>query len=417
MNYQLEAQRTRPDFTVYIPKSIGESCVDGGNEHFLVEPLPGVPGGLFAIWTQSSFEGNPDQRIVFAKSTDGGKTWIEPTTVAGPKPPDLGMASWGFPLVSRSGRIYVIYSRHTGVNDVFTHTTAIMGCVCSDDCGATWSPEAILPMPRSCWDNPDPAIPPNWIVWQKPLRLPGGKYFTGFTHWVSPAVRPKAPRPEWWAEAAVVEFIRFENIDDNPAPKDVAITYLTPDKKALQVGLIGHPDVPAIQEPSWVPLPDGRLFAVMRSTRGYPVYAVSADNGETWSQPEPLRRYDDGPVMPHPCSPCPIYALDAKNFILFYHNHDGNFMGYTPAQTMLHRRPVCLARGEFRPEARQPVWFSEPWCFMDTGGVPMLRADMAMYASTTRDNDDLIIWYPDRKFFLLGKRVPREMVLNMATPK
>ncbi len=415
MNHILEVNRTAPDFITYIPKSSDGSTGDTGNEHFLVEALPG--GGLFAIWTQSSYEGHPDQHIVFTKSLDGGKTWPAPKTIAGPEPErGLGMASWAFPLVSRSGRIYVIFNRHIGVNDVFTHTTGLMACIYSDDQGETWSDQVLLPMPRSIWDNPDPKIPINWIVWQKPVRLSTGKYLAGWTHWVSPAVRPPAPRPEWWAEAAVVEFMRFENIDDDPAPEDLKITYLMSGEKALQVGLIGYPHVPVVQEPSWVEMPDGRLFVVMRTTLGSPYYSVSDDQGETWSLPEPLRQYDDGPVLPHPCSPCPIYRLNETNYVFFYHNHDGHFQHYTPSDSNQHRRPICLARAEFRPGARQPLWFSEPWFFMDNGGVPVLRADLAMYASTTPNEEGLVLWYPERKFFLLGKKVNEEMVLSLNVP-
>jgi len=45
------------------------------------------------------------------------------------------MASWGFPLVSNSGRIYVIYNQRIGVNDLFTHTTGLMAGIHSADAG------------------------------------------------------------------------------------------------------------------------------------------------------------------------------------------------------------------------------------------------------------------------------------------
>ncbi len=48
---------------------------------------------------------------------------------------------------------------------------------------------------------------------------------------------------------------------------------------------------------------------------------------------------------------------------------------------------------------------------MDNGGIelgPGKRADLAMYASTTPIEDGLILWYPERKFFLLGKKIELE---------
>jgi hypothetical protein len=288
-----------------------------------------------------------------------------------------------------------------------------MASIYSDDLGQSWSGEQIIPMPRSRWDNPDPAVPSNWIVWQKPLRLSQGKYYAGFTRWVSPAVRPPAPRQVWWAEASVVEFMRFENVDDNPQPSDLQISYFMSHEKAMQVGLVGFPDVPVVQEPSIVPLPDGRLFCVMRTTTGSPYYTVSTDEGVTWRKPEPLRQYDGGPLLPHPCSPCPIYSMDKGEYFFLYHNHDGHFAGWGPEDGTYHRRPTCLARGLFRPQARQPVWFSEPWYFMDHGGVSLLRGDLAMYASVTREEGGVVLWYPERKFFLLGKRIPRRLLAGM----
>jgi hypothetical protein len=38
------------------------------------------------------------------------------------------------------------------------------------------------------------------------------------------------------------------------------------------------------------------------------------------------------------------------------------------------------------------------------------RADLAMYASLTIRNGRRILWYPDRKFFLLGKIISDELL-------
>jgi len=49
---------------------------------------------------------------------------------------------------------------------------------------------------------------------------------------------------------------------------------------------------------------------------------------------------------------------------------------------------------------------------MDNGGVPLGfgqgRADLAMYASFTIRKGSQVLWYPDRKFFLLGQRITAE---------
>ncbi len=404
-----EELRTRPDFVVYCPKSTDGSSGDTGNEHFLV--FNGPDGSLMAVWTQSTREGASDQRIVFSRSDDGGVSWTEPKQIAGKgSSPTTKMASWGFPMVSASGRIYVIYNKHIGVDDIFSHTTGLMAGIYSDDCGKSWSEEQEIDFPKDeKWDNPDPAVPANWIVWQKPERLSEGKYYAGFTRWISPKVRAPAPMRVWWAEGAVVEFIRFENIDENPEPKDMSLSFFMTGEEALQMPLINHPEHTVIQEPSIVKLPDGRLFCVMRTTLGSPAYSVSNDEGKTWSKPVLLKYSDDGEKILHPCSPCPIYSVGEGKYLLFYHNHDGHFENWGPEDTSWHRRPIFITRGNFAANDTQPIRFSEPEFLMDNDGVALGadggRADLAMYASMTFDNGDAILWYPDRKFFLLGKRI------------
>ena len=148
-----EVERTHPDYRVYLPRSSDGSEGDSGNEHFLV--FDGPDGSLMVVWTQSTYEGRPDQHIVFSRSEDGGTTWSTPKTIAGggadPRT-GRGMASWGFPLVSGSGRIYVLFNQHIGLNDIFSHTTGGMGGIYSDDSGRTWSGIETVPMAGSSWD-------------------------------------------------------------------------------------------------------------------------------------------------------------------------------------------------------------------------------------------------------------------------
>jgi len=419
MDFDLEIRRTRPDFVVYQPGSDDGSTCDTGNEHFLV--FDGPDGSLMAVWTQSTREGMPDQRIVFSQSVDEGVTWAKPRLIAGTPPSEKGnMASWAFPMVSNSGRIYVVYSRHIGVNDVFSHTTGLMGCIYSDDAGQSWSDEQIVPMRRSIYDNTDPDVPANWIVWQRPNRYSEGKYIAGFTRWVSPAVRHPPPVDHWIAQESVVEFMRFENLDDDPEPVNLKLSWFAADDDALKQGFPGHPDVSVLQEPSMVLLPDERLFVTMRSPTGRAQHTVSDDRGVTWRPAAPLLQFDGGPELLHPNSPCPIYPIGNGRYLFLHHNHDGHIDQWGPFDTSWHRRPIYGRVGAFRPDAHQPLWFSPPKLLMDNEGVAIGagggRADMAMYASFTIRNGERILWYPDRKFFLLGKRITDEWLSTVEVP-
>ncbi len=417
-----ELLRSEPDYVVYKPGSMDGSTFDTGNEHFLV--FDGPDGSLMTVWTQSSFEGASDHRIVFSRSEDEGKTWAAPRRLVGPtRPGDGAPASWGFPITSRSGRIYVIYSQHHGMDDVsenpFSCHTGTMDCVYSDDAGASWSEPATIPMERSQYDNPDDSVPSNWIVWQKPIRDLRGRWFTGFTRWVSRAVRTPPMNSSWTSREAVTEFMRFENIDDDPRPEDVEISYSAWGPRALRVGHYLNPMLSIAQEPSLVRLPDERLFCVMRTMSGYVWYSTSDDDGATWLHPAPLLRQDFGDPILEPLCCCPMYQLTDGRYVLLHHNNDGRFEGSSPEDSDVHRRPAFIALGEFRPDAQQPLWFSRSKLLMDNHGErigPRKRIDIGVYPSMTNRGGNDVLWHPERKFFLLGKRITAEWLADLEVP-
>ena len=156
---QREVQRSEPDYIGYLPRSWDGSTHDSHNEHYLV--FEGHDGSLMAVWTQSLVFGKAKNRIVFSRSTDGGHRWTEPTHVVGPQTPDdpTQMASWAFPMVSRTGRIYVLYNQNQGNQGWIEMHTGTMDGVYSDDLGGTWSKPQRVPMPRSPYDDPDARSP------------------------------------------------------------------------------------------------------------------------------------------------------------------------------------------------------------------------------------------------------------------
>ncbi len=414
-----EIQRTKPDYIVYRPGSVDGSTFDTGNEEFLV--FDGPDGSLMAVWTQSSYEGAGDHRIVFARSDDEGVTWTPPRRLVGPsRPGDGHMASWGFPMVTRSGRIYVVWNQYQGIDDVIHQHTGTMDAIYSDDCGETWSAPQTVPMKRSPYDHPDPNVPSCWIVWQNPITDLQGRPFTGFSRWVSKAVRTPPHVPSWTAWETVVEFMRFENIHDDPEPRDISIGWSGWGSDALRVPHYTNPLLSIAQEPSLVRLPDSRLFCVMRTMSGFIWYSLSEDDGETWSNPRPLLRKDHGLPILEPLCCCPIYEFSEGVYVLLHHNNDGRFEGCNPEDTKKNRRPAFIALGEYRPNAEQPIWFSESKVLMDNDGSgigPLNRIDCGVYPSVTRRKGRFILWHPDRKFFLLGKEITEQWLADLEVPK
>lgn len=422
---QREAQRSRPDYIIYIPRHWDSSSQDSHNEHLLV--FEGPHRWLMAVWTQSLRQPGPANRIVFARSKDDGVTWSPPVHVAGPRSADdpAPMASWGFPMVSRSGRIYVIYNQHQGVSGWIPMHTGTMDGVYSDDDGQTWSRSQTIPMPPSPFDDPEGKIPAEWIVWQIPMRDLNGRFLVGCSHWLNRA-RAWLKKPESWTQIeSVCEFMRFENVDDDPNVRDLRVSYTGWGDQALRVPHYLYPQMSVAQEPSLVRLPDRRLFCVMRTNTGYIWYSLSSDDGNTWCSPRPLLRKDHGQPILQPVGCCPIYQLADGRYVLLHHNNRGD-VTTRPERTSEPRRPAFMALGAFRSDADQPIWFSESKQLMDNDGVGpdgtqgesgrRVNTNIGVYSSFTTRGGNNVLWHPDRKCFLLGKKITAEFLADLTVP-
>ncbi len=388
--FDYEWQRTQPDYVIYIPK--GKEYVSD-NEHIHVFDNP-KEEGLIAIWTQSSVEGSGNNHAVISKSCDYGKTWTEPKYIVGSLREDkhyTSQASWAYPIVTKSGRIYLIYTRQTDKWDNGTQLTGEQSCIYSDDAGNTWTNPVDIPMRKTKYDSSDEGIAQNNVIFQKPIRGRDGKYICGYTKWTSYSICPEGK--EWYEDDSRCFFMRFDNIDDDPEPKDIKITFLPDSEDGIEVP---YKNISVAQEPNLILLPDNRLFVNCRTSSGAIYWSVSEDDGHTWSETKPLK-FEDGSLFVHPLSPCPIYGKDGK-YVQFYHNK-------THA-VVVTRDPVYISYGTFDPNGEQPIRFKKGEIFMDLEGVaygPRPHAELALYGSFTEHDGKIILWYPDRKHFALGK--------------
>ena len=420
--YTDDWQRTEPDYVVYLPKQPGGR--DEYADHIHVFETPG--GEMMAMWTQGAYESSPDTRMVFARSSDGGHSWSNMEVLAEPKAPTL-CPSLGFPLVSRSGRIYCLYiqsvgCRSGGFDDIFS---GVMRGKYSDDDGHTWvDGRADIPVRRTRFDHPDPKIDPTWIVWQQPIRDAEDRMIVGWSRWSSQYVYPRPMGGNRYHLDSACELMRFDNVDEGPDPADLKITWLPDEVGTIRVSCGIEPDASRgyslAEEPGIVLLPDGRLCMNMRTVTGRIWYTVSEDHGHSWRAPEVLRFRDDGDEVLHPKSPAPIYRLGDGRYLLFFHNHDGYGHGATGPWDMEARRPEYITVGEFRPGAHQPIWFSEPKFLFDSQGVicgATALKMLAMYSSLTERDGERVFWYADRKQFVVGKRITDEMLGDMQAPE
>jgi hypothetical protein len=106
--------------------------------------------------------------------------------------------------------------------------------------------------------------------------------------------------------------------------------------------------------------------------------------------------------------------------VLLHHNNDGHLEGCKREETGKNRRPAFIALGEFRPEAEQPIWFSASKELMDNDGRgigPLNRLDIGVYPSVTKRNGEFVLWHPDRKLFLLGKKITDAWLADLTAPQ
>ena len=387
----------RPDYVVFVPKQPRDKDKrdnakpgDTYNDHFQVIERDGV---FYAFWTQATREADTDQHIAFSKSADKGETWTEPQLIAGSpnkKNPAL-LASWQQPMFSASGRLYVLWNQQTTSRG--PHCGQMIGCF-SEDGGDSWSAPKMVPMQRMTRDPADPLIPPSWCNWQRPLRLgKDGKYLVGVSRH---GKLPGAERGE-----CTVEFLQFDNIDDNPKVEDIRLSWFATDDNVLRVT---HEKFgSACEEAGIVKLPDGRLFALTRTCAGYPFWSQSRDDGVTWSEPKKLLDRDGGTAYLHPRSPCPIYdwkgneAASGMYFALIHNTFD-----FGGAREYQKRGPLYLIAGRFNADAEQPIEFAPMKLFAER------ENGNSFYTSYTVSDGKGILWFPDHKFFLLGREIGEE---------
>ena len=407
-----EWKRTRPDLVVFLPKE--DQGADSSNQHLNVVATPS--GSFLGTWTSATRESAPNQKVLYTRSTDRGKTWSEPQVLDGPleeDPPGTGLASWQFLIVAPNVpeadkcRIWCFYVKNVGIDDARTADTGVLRARYSDDEGETWSTNTFdFPIAPNALGHPDPAVPPTWIVYQNPTVTPERHVLAGFTRWGSNALDPGVNMFERISE---VSFLRFENILSEADPQKLIITTWPKAEHGLRVSNPYRPGISTVQEPTVQAFSDGRLICVMRTLHGRIYFALSEDDGRTWDEPRPLCYSPGGTPILHPMAPCPLYKLKDGRFLLLFYNNDGSIHGGSgPLDSPNVRNPGYITIGREVPGHRQqPIRFGHPKVFADTDWTPVYEGGRATqpfsYCSLVEDNGERILFYPDRKHFLLGR--------------
>ena len=337
-------------------------------------------------------------------SSDGGRTWSPAKIIDGVGSDTSHSAAWQVPIVAPSGRITICYTYSHGRPAPFFGGFRWRH---SDDHGQTWSkPVDLATFPTGHYDSQDGSMPPVWICCSGPHVGPSGEILIPYTRWAWNDTVAGGNTPIKTRHSHI-EVMRINNLDEAPDLHNLHITWLNTDNPIT----VPHATIDGAsfaQEPYLANLPDGRILMVMRTNRGELWYTVSDDAGQTWRKTEPMRYHDNDEIIKQPASPCPIFGLKRGDYLLLFNDNDGLVFGAQSVWAVENRRPAFVSRGEFRPNAQQPIWWSKPELFIDNDAHPWgpegkERLEAATYTSLTEHRGERILWYPDRKGFLLGK--------------
>jgi hypothetical protein len=386
---------SKPDFVTFIPSNSDPDYAT--NQHYLITRLKN--GRLLGIWTAAYMEGSTNQSMLCHWSDDNGKTWSKYKIIDGPLH-DGKIASWGFSIyVPEVDRFYVFYNKDIGTR-IFHQGDMMMRY--TSDGGQTWSNAYKYRFEPGEYTPKDSLLAPQWWAYQKPLRV-GNKYVLGFTEVL--------PHDSVIFFSCEIRFLSFENITTEMNPNKLIIkTYPRNGKPGLRGSYLNNSNRSTLQEPSIVQLSDGRLYCVMRSGGGSPFFSVSRDTGQTWTVPEKMRYGDGLEFFKQPLASCPIYSIMNGKFVYIFHNNSGDANGGSgPSDLLKVRTPAYIVVGTEDLTSHQPIKFGKPILFFQNHVRPYgpsNRTEIATYPSLTDFNNSYILWYADRKHFLLGKRLP-----------
>lgn len=280
---------------------------------------------LCVLTTGKGEEGQRGQHVVSTISTNHGRSWSKLTDIEPAGGPE---ASWAAPLITPSGRVYVFYDYNGDrvgprtINGKTINRFDMLGWYVykySDDNGRTWSTEQYrLPVRLTDCDRANDWQGKVQILWgiDKP-DIHGGSAFFAFTKLGAYML----DKGEGW-------LFRSDNILSEPDPAKIQWRMLPEGEGGIRL-----PEFGSIQEEhNIVPLANGDLYCIYRTTTGNPIHTYSRDGGRTWSKPEIATYTPGGRPIKQPRA-CPrLFRTSNGKYLLWFHNHGGrDFFGRNPA--------------------------------------------------------------------------------------
>ena len=177
-------------------------------------------GTWLCTWSQGSFEGAHDERIVGALSRDLGRTWSDPQPIVSSTPEYR--RSYGCPfVVPATGRVYLFLheGRHAG-GSIAPNSPEVdagqLGYLFSDDHGVNWSDVRSIALP-----DRDISMFPDRVhghLNHPPQLMPGGRVILPLSQYA----RLGSMRRDWQLVAGETAVLRCENILTETDPDRLA---------------------------------------------------------------------------------------------------------------------------------------------------------------------------------------------------
>lgn len=283
---------------------------------------------LCTLTTGPGREGAGGQHVVSTTSSDRGRTWTKAVDI---EPSGGPAASWVVPLIVPSGRVYAFYTyngdRVTTLRGkpIRNDTIGWYAYKYTDDNGRSWSPQRYrLPMRVTACDRTNDWHGKVQIFWgiDKP-NVVGSDVVFAFTK-----------LGKYMLELGEGWFYRSDNILGETDVSKLRWQLLPQGDHGLRA-----PEFGSVQEEhNLVPLDDGSLYCVYRTSKGYPCHAYSRDGGRTWTKPEPMTYTPGGRMVKTPRA-CPmLWRCKNGNFLFWFHNRAGAF-------GLSLRNPVWISGG------------------------------------------------------------------------
>ena len=254
-------------------------------------------------------EGAAGEHVVATRSTDQGKTWSPLIDI---EPGRAPVSAYVTPFLTPYGRIYAFYDfngdNFKSPKDQRVDELGWYVYRYSDDEGRTWSAERHrLPMRLTACDRTNTFKGAVQLFWGvgKPIAQ-GSAMILPF----SKMAQYVQSRNEGW-------YFRSENILSERDPARLKWELLPDGDHGVRADEFG-----AVQEEhNLVPLNNGDVFCVYRTTMGHPCQAFSHDGGHTWTRPEPMTYGPGGRIIRHPRACPPVWKTADGRYLFWFHNN------------------------------------------------------------------------------------------------